>query len=252
MSSTTALVPYSFEGHRIRVSTDGHGEAWFAAADVAAALGQQPIARGLVNLLEEEQCLYSQEGPGSEGFTLALISEGGLLRLLLLDENPTPWRMRRWLTHELLPAIARSQQGMTAHGARSIEAIRRQTAAEVLLQADEIIELTGVPQAEALLSVLEEIQGNSGYAGTEVQQRARQRAGATWLRAEQLAERLDRTLRSMNQQLAAAGFQLRNDDDDWQLTETGRDWAVTRPLCSKEGQRLEILWDPAVLPWLNR
>jgi prophage antirepressor-like protein len=252
MSSTSALLPYRFEEHRIRVSTDEHGEAWFAASDVAAALGQQPIARGLDNLREEEHCLYSQEGPGSEGCTLALISEGGLLRLLLLDENPTTWRMRRWLTHELLPAIARSQQGMTAHGARTIEAIRRQTAAEVLLQADEIIELTGVPQAEALLSVLEEIQGNSGSAGTEVQQRARQRAGATWLRAELLAERLDRTLRSMNQQLAAAGFQLRNDDDDWQLTETGRDWAVTRPLCSKEGQRLEILWDPAVLPWLNR
>ena len=248
MSSTTALLPYSFEGHRIRVSTDEHGEAWFAAADVAAALGQQPIARALANLREEEHCLYSQEGPGSEGCTLALISEGGLLRLLLLGDSQTAWRMRRWLTHELLPAIARSQQGMTAHGARSIEAIRRQTATEVLLLADEIIDLTGVPQAEALLSVLEEIQGNSSSAGTEVQQRA----GATWFRAEQLAERLDRTLRSMNQQLAAAGFQLRNDDNDWQLTETGRDWAVTRPLCSKEGQRLEILWDPAVLPWLNR
>ena len=252
MSSTTALVPYPFEGHRIRVSTDEHGEAWFAAADVAAALGQQPIARGLANLGEEEHCPYSQEGPGSEGCTLALISEGGLLRLLLLDENPTPWRMRRWLTHQLLPAIARSQQGMTAHGARSIEAIRRQTATEVLLQADEIIDHTGVPQVEALLSVLEEIQANSGSTSTEVQQRSWQHAGATWLRAEQLAERLDRTLRSTNQQLAAAGFQLRNDQDDWQLTETGRDWAVTRALRSKEEQRLEILWDPAVLPWLNR
>ena len=248
MSSTSALLPYRFEEHRIRVSTDEHGEAWFAAADVSAALGQQPIARGLATLREEEHCLYSQEGPGSEGCTLALISEGGLLRLLLLDENPTTWRMRRWLTHELLPAIARSQQGMAAHGARTIEAIRRQTATEVLLQADEIIELTGVPQAEALLSVLEEIQGNSGSAGNEVQQRA----GATWLRAEQLAERLDRTLRSTNQQLAAAGFQLRNDDDDWQLTETGRDWAVARPLCTSGEQRLQILWDPAVLPWLNR
>ena len=252
MSSTSALLPYRFEEHRIRVSTDEHGEAWFAASDVAAALGQQPIARGMTNLREEEHCLYSQEGPGSEGCTLALISEGGLLRLLLLDENPTTWRMRRWLTHELLPAIARSQQGMTAHGARTIQAIRRQTAAEVLLQADEIIDLTGVPQAEALLCALEMIQGNSGSAGTEVQQRSWQRAGATWLKAKQLAERLDRTLRSTNQQLAAAGFQLRNDDDDWQLTETGRDWAVTRPLCSKEGQRLDILWDPAVLPWLNR
>jgi prophage antirepressor-like protein len=252
MSSTTALLPYPFEGHRIRVSTDEHGEAWFVAADVAGALGQQPIAKALTNLREEERCLYSQEGPGSEGCTLALISEGGLLRLLLLGDNPTTWRMRRWLTHELLPAIARSQQGMTAHGARTIEAIRRQTATEVLLQADEIIELTGVPKAEALLSVLERIQGSSGSSGTEVQQRSWQRARATWLKAKQLAERLDRTLRSTNQQLAAAGFQLRNDDDDWQLTETGRDWAVTRPLCSKEEQRLEILWDPAVLPWLNR
>ena len=93
MSSTTALVPYSFEGHRIRVSTDEHGEAWFAAADVAGALGQPAIARGLANLREEEQCLYSQEGPGSQGCTLALISEGGLLRLLLLSGPvPAPWR----------------------------------------------------------------------------------------------------------------------------------------------------------------
>ena len=186
MSRTTALVPYPFEGHRIRVSTDEHGYAWFVAADVAGTLGQLTIGRALASLREEEQCLYSQEGPGSEGCTLALISEGGLLRLLLLGDSQTAWRMRRWLTHELLPAIARSQQGMTPHGARSIEAIRRQTATEVLLQADEIIELTGVPQAEALLSVLEEIQGNSGSAGTEVQQCARQRAGANWLRAEQL------------------------------------------------------------------
>jgi prophage antirepressor-like protein len=66
MSSTTALLPYSFEGHRIRVSTDENGEAWFTAADVAAALGQQPIAKALANLREEEQCLYSQEGPGGD------------------------------------------------------------------------------------------------------------------------------------------------------------------------------------------
>ena len=38
MSNTSALVPYLFEGHRIRVSTDEHGEAWFAAADVAVVI----------------------------------------------------------------------------------------------------------------------------------------------------------------------------------------------------------------------
>ena len=107
MSSTTALVPYSFEGHRIRVSTDEHGEAWFAAADVAVALGQHPIARALATLKKEEHCLHSQEGPGSEGCTLALISEDGLFRHLVRSDSPTAWRMRRWLIHELLPTLER-------------------------------------------------------------------------------------------------------------------------------------------------
>ena len=65
MSNTSALVPYLFEGHRIRVSTDEHGEAWFAAADVAVPLGQHPIARALASLREEEHCLHSQEIVGS-------------------------------------------------------------------------------------------------------------------------------------------------------------------------------------------
>ena len=64
MNSTAALVPYPFEGHSIRVSTDENGEAWFAAADVAVALGQTPIARALASLKEEEHCLHSEEGPG--------------------------------------------------------------------------------------------------------------------------------------------------------------------------------------------
>jgi hypothetical protein len=63
------------------------------AAD-AGTWGQLAIARALASLREEEQCLYSQEGPGSEGCTLALISEGGLLRLLLLDDSQTAWQMR--------------------------------------------------------------------------------------------------------------------------------------------------------------
>ena len=50
MSSTTALVPYPFEGHRIRVSTDKDCYAWFVAADVAGTLGQIAIARALASL----------------------------------------------------------------------------------------------------------------------------------------------------------------------------------------------------------
>jgi prophage antirepressor-like protein len=252
MSNTSALVPYVFDGHCIRVSTDQQGEAWVVVADACAALSESPMVWAVAIRRDEEHCLHSEEGPGAGGLTLAMINEAALLRRLLNSDNPSAPRMRRWLTHELLPAIQRSQQRTAAQGARTIEAIRRQTAAEVLRGADEIIHLTGVSQAEALLSALEEIQANSCPAGAEVQQRFSHRAGVAWLTADQLAERLDRTLRSTNQGLAAAGLQQRNEDDDWQLTEAGLDWGVARPLCSRGEHRQQILWDPAVVALLHQ
>ncbi|MFN7897479.1 MAG: Bro-N domain-containing protein, partial [Cyanobacteriota bacterium] len=169
MSNTSALVPYLFEGHRIRVSTDQQGEAWIVVADACAALAESPMVWAMANRRdEEEHCLHSEEGPGAGGFTLALINEATLLRRLLNSDNPSAPRLRRWLTHELLPALQRRQEGNGELPRRSIEAIRRQTAAEVLRGADEIIQLTGVSHAEALLSVLEEIQAHSSPAGVEV------------------------------------------------------------------------------------
>ncbi|MCP9789939.1 hypothetical protein KBY99_13290 [Cyanobium sp. Maggiore-St4-Cus] len=248
MSNTSALVPYLFEGHRIRVSTDQQGEAWIVVADACNALAESPMAWAMANRRDEEHCLHSEEGPGAGGFTLALINEATLLRRLLNSDNPSAPRMRRWLTHELLPALQRRQEGKGELPRRSIEAIRRQTAAEVLRGADEIIHLTGVSHAEALLSVLEEIQAHSSPAGVDV----KQRAGVAWLTADQLADRLDGTLRHTNQRLAAAGLQQRNEDDDWQLTEAGLDWGVALPLCSRGERRQQILWDPAVVALLHQ
>jgi len=248
MSNTSALVPYLFEGHRIRVSTDQQGEAWIVVADACNALAESPMAWAMANRRDEEHCLHSEEGPGAGGFTLALINEATLLRRLLNSDNPSAPRMRRWLTHELLPALQRRQEGKGELPRRSIEAIRKQTASEVLRGADEIIHLTGVSHAEALLSVLEEIQAHSSPAGVDV----KQRAGVAWLTADQLADRLDGTLRHTNQRLAAAGLQQRNEDDDWQLTQAGLDWGVALPLCSRGERRQQILWDPAVVALLHQ
>jgi prophage antirepressor-like protein len=280
MSNTSALVPYLFEGHRIRMSTDQQGEAWIVVADACAALAESPMVWAMANRRDEEHCLHSEEGPGAGGFTLALINEATLLRRLLNSDNPSAPRMRRWLTHVLLPALQRRQEGIEELPRRSIEAIRRQTAAEVLRGADEIIHLTGVSHAEALLSVLEEIQAHSSPAGVETMDGAGHlpnqahpgqacdqrgqcprpaarrhpsgRQTVPWLMADQVADRLDGTLRHTNQRLAAAGLQQRNEDDDWQLTEAGRDWGVALPLCSRGERRQQILWDPAVVALLHQ
>ncbi len=265
MSSTTALVPYPFEGHRIRVSTDEHGEAWFVAADVAGALGQLAIARALASLREEEQCLYSQEGPGSEGCTLALISEGGLLRLLLLGDSQTAWRLRRWLTHELLPTLHHQQVKSRAR-LSGPAGEKTQIVQAVLRLAEEIIELTGVVYSDALQAAMEDIEANTGLHLAPLQQvlrdshsadsahRPAQPVGAlveARLDAEQLAERLGRTIRDTNRSLAACGLQVRNDLDDWQLTAVGCDWGIALPRCSRGEHRQQIVWDPAVVALLQ-
>ncbi|MCX5947399.1 MAG: BRO family protein [Cyanobacteria bacterium] len=265
MSSTTALVPYSFEGHRIRVSTDEQGEAWFAAADVAVALGQHPIARDLATLKEEEHCLHSQEGPGSEGCTLALISEGGLLRVLLIGESPTARRMRRWLIHDLLPSLDRPA-GRSKKHQQAPERLQTHTVKAVLRLAQEIIELTGVGYSDALLAAIEDIEANTGLRLAPLQQVLRDNGSAASghrprqlgdppvkarLDAEQLAERLGRTIRDTNRSLAVFGLQLRNDEDDWQLTEAGRNWGQTLPSCSQCPRGAQILWNPAVLTLLQ-
>jgi len=252
MSNTSALVPHLFEGHRIRVSTDQQGETWIVVADACAALAESPMVWAMANRREEEHCIHSEEGPGAGGFSLALINEAALLRRLLNSDNPSAPRMRRWLTHELLPALQRRHEGNGELPRRSIDAIRRQTAAEVLRGADEIIQLTGVSHAEALLSVLEQIQSNSAPAGVEVQERFPTLPRVAWLTGDELADRLDRSFRHTNQRLAAAGLQQRNEDDDWQLTEAGRDWGVTQPLCSRGERRQQILWDPAVVALLQQ
>ena len=265
MRKTTALAPDPFEGHRIRVITDEHGEAWFAAADVAVALGQHPIARALATLKAEEHCLHSQEGPGSEGCTLALISEDGLFRLLLMGESPIARRMRRWVTHELLPSLDRPA-GRSKKQQQAPEDKQPHTVKAVLRLAEEIIELTGVGYSDALLAAIEDIEANTGLRLAPLQQVLRDNGSAASghrprqlgdppvkgrLDAEQLAERLGRTIRETNRSLAAFGLQLRNDEDDWQLTEAGRDWGIALSLYSRGERKKQILWDPAVVTLLQ-
>jgi len=265
MSTHTALVPHQFEGHTIRVRTDQHREAWFVASDVCNVLRQPPVARALGELRDEEHALHSEEGPGTGGLTVALISEAGLLRVLLHGDNPTARRMRRWITHELLPTLHRPAVRSRAHQPDS-EGPQTKTVREMLRLAREIIELTGVSEVEAFAAALMDLEANTGLrlaplrqvlhhgGDAAIDQRPRQLGQPhvdAQLDAEQLAERLGRTIRDTNRRLAACGLQERNDEDAWQLTAAGRDWGQALPSCSRGHRGEQILWDPAVLAVLR-
>jgi hypothetical protein len=51
--------------------------------------------------------------------------------------------------------------------------------------------------------------------------------------------------------MSADSLQVRNDEDDWQLTDAGWNWGQTLSSCSQCPRGAQILWNPAVLTLLQ-
>ena len=51
--------------------------------------------------------------------------------------------------------------------------------------------------------------------------------------------------------LAASGFQIRNDRDEWELTEAGEAWAEAMPYSRNGHSGYQILWKSEVVELLK-
>lgn len=108
-SNTSAgALTFTFSTQRLRaVLRDG--EPWFVAADVCAVLGVGNTTDALYRLDEDEQALVSIEGrPGHGAQSINLVSESGLYSLILGSRKPEAKAFKRWVTHEVLPAIRKT------------------------------------------------------------------------------------------------------------------------------------------------
>lgn len=77
------------------------GEAWFVAADVCKALDIQNITQALDRLDEDERAMLNI---GRQGCT-NIVNEPGLYSLVLGSRKPEAKAFKRWVTHEVIPAI---------------------------------------------------------------------------------------------------------------------------------------------------
>jgi prophage antirepressor-like protein len=102
------LRPFLFESERlVRTWTDENGDPWFVAADVCAALGVGNPRDALARLDEDEKGVVSTDTPGGVQ-TVNTVNEPGLYRLVFTSRKPVAERFKRWLAHEVLPAIRRT------------------------------------------------------------------------------------------------------------------------------------------------
>ena len=255
-TSSSSLVPFDFEGSQIRVFTDEQGEPWFVAADVCSTLGIGNVSQALSRLDGDEKTLISNEGaPAGGPPSLNLINEPGLYTLVLGSRKPEAKRFKRWVTHQVLPAIRRTGSYTvpgTVPTPASLPSEKQDSVGALLLIGQAIARLPGVKAGIAMAATLNCIQENTGLA-VEPLRRALPAAEEPIcsLNATQLGRKVGMSARVMNQHLAACGLQTRNARDEWELTKRGQDWAEAMPYCRHGHSGYQILWNPDVVDLLR-
>ena len=104
----TKLAVFSFGNHEIRTVTDEHGEAWFVANDVCAALELVNPHDALAKHVDQED-LAKRDTLTSGGLQkLNHVNESGLYALIFGSRKESAKRFKRWVTSEVLPAIRKN------------------------------------------------------------------------------------------------------------------------------------------------
>lgn len=101
-----ALELFRYQDHDVRtVLRDG--QPWFVAADVCAVLGIGRPQDSVRYLDDDERGRCPVDTPSGEQEVL-IVNEPGLYSLILRSRKPEAKAFKRWITHEVLPAIRRT------------------------------------------------------------------------------------------------------------------------------------------------
>lgn len=112
----TAVVPFDFDGHVVRGGADDDGSPWIVAGDVARALGHRDAEKMTRSLDADETGTRLVGTPGGPQ-EMTVLTEAGVYAAILTRQtgriaNPEAReavaRFKRWVTHDVLPAIRRT------------------------------------------------------------------------------------------------------------------------------------------------
>lgn len=106
-----------------------NSEPWFVAKDVAKILGFDHTPTMTRTLEDDEKGVHIIHTPGGEQ-QMTIINEPGLYSAILKSRKPEAKEFKRWITHEVIPAIRKHGAYMTP-----------ETIEKVLLNPDTIIQL---------------------------------------------------------------------------------------------------------------
>mgnify|MGYP001240574465 CR=1 FL=1 len=106
MTASTAITPFNFNEHAVRV-IQIEDAPWFVATDVAESLGYKSPKDAASYLDDDEKGSAIVRTPGGDQ-KLTVINESGLYALVLRSRKPEARKFAKWVTSEVLPAIRKT------------------------------------------------------------------------------------------------------------------------------------------------
>jgi len=237
------LAPFDFEGRQVRIITDAQGEPWFVAADVLSTISLD--RKALERLDDDEKGVNSIHTPGGIQ-EMTTVNEPGLYALVFGSRKAEAKRFKRWVTHEVLPAI-RKTGSYAVPAMASLPAPTQDRVTSLLLIGQAVAKVPGVKAGIAMAATLTCIHENTGLT-IETLRRALPAANEPIcsLNATQLGKLVGLSAKTTNLRLANLGLQVRNERDEWELTESGEAWAEAMPYSRNGHSGYQILWNPSV------
>ncbi|CAJ3062373.1 BRO domain-containing protein [Burkholderia pseudomallei] len=246
----TNILPFEFESHAVRVCVGDVGQPWFNANDVCAVLEFGNPRQAIESHVDDDdvQKLDTIDALGRTQRTNH-VNESGLYALILGSTKDSAKRFKRWVTSEVLPAI-RKTGGYNV--ITSLPAATQDRVSSILLIGQAVAKVPGVKAGIAMAATLNCIAENTGIA-VETLRRALPAADAPIcsLNATQVGQLLGISAKAANQRLARHELQVRNDRDEWELTEAGEAWAEAMPYSRNGHSGYQILWNAAVADLLK-
>lgn len=107
------LAPFTFDGTTVRVITE-QGEPWFVLADLLRILGMTSKPSQVAARLGDDEKGVRQTDTLGGRQQVGVVNEAGMWSVILRSDSPSAEPVRRWVTHEVLPAIRKTGSFSTA------------------------------------------------------------------------------------------------------------------------------------------
>lgn len=100
---------FEYNALPVRIVTDKEDQTWFSGVDVCNILGYAMPSNVIKeNLEEDERKLTNLTDWSGQARKTWIVNEFGLYSLILTSTKPEAKAFKRWITHEVLPAIRKA------------------------------------------------------------------------------------------------------------------------------------------------